>query len=123
MKSKKQGLTKILNAFNYSFHGFISAFKSEESLRLDLLFVLICFIVAIFLPVNIFTKSILISSLLFILFAELVNTSIEVIIDRISDEYHELSKKAKDIGSCLVLLAFLNFLLIWGNVLYGMFFN
>lgn len=118
MKSNKKGLKKILKAFSYSFNGFLSAFKSEEALRLDVLFIIIFSILALFLPATIFAKSILISSLILILFAELLNTSIEVIIDRISGEYHALSKKAKDIGSCLVLLAFINAGVIWFAVLY-----
>ena len=48
---------------------------------------------------------------------ELINTAIETIIDRISDEYHNLSKKAKDIGSCLVLLSFINMIFIWMSIL------
>ena len=40
---------------------------------------------------------------------ELINTAIETIIDRIGEEFHPLSKKAKDIGSLLVLLAFTHF--------------
>ena len=53
---------------------------------------------------------------------ELVNTAVEVIIDRISQDYHELSKKAKDIGSLLVLLSFLNALILWAAFLYPLFF-
>lgn len=123
MKSTKRGIPRILNAFKYSYDGFISAFKSEEALRQDILVFVIFTIIALFLPICFFKQVILISSLLFIIFAELTNTAIEVVIDRISEEYHELSKKAKDIGSCLVLLSFINAILIWGSVLYAVFFK
>ena len=123
MKSTKRGIPRILNAFKYSYDGFISAFKSEEALRQDILVFVIFTIIALFLPICFFKQAILISSLLFIIFAELTNTAIEVVIDRISEEYHELSKKAKDIGSCLVLLSFINAILIWGSVLYAVFFK
>ena len=123
MKSTKRGIPRILNAFKYSYDGFISAFKSEEALRQDILIFVIFTIIALFLPICFFKQAILISSLLFIVFAELTNTAIEVVIDRISEEYHELSKKAKDIGSCLVLLSFINAILIWGSVLYAVFFK
>lgn len=123
MKSTKRGIPRILNAFKYSYDGFISAFKSEEALRQDILIFVIFTIIALFLPICFFKQAILISSLLFIIFAELTNTAIEVVIDRISEEYHELSKKAKDIGSCLVLLSFINAILIWGSVLYAVFFK
>ena len=123
MKSTKRGIPRILNAFKYSYDGFISAFKSEEALRQDVLIFVIFTIITLFLPICFFKQVILISSLLFIIFAELTNTAIEVVIDRISEEYHELSKKAKDIGSCLVLLSFINAILIWGSVLYAVFFK
>lgn len=123
MKSTKRGIPRILNAFKYSYDGFISAFKSEEALRQDILIFVIFTIIALFLPICFFKQAILISSLIFIIFAELTNTAIEVVIDRISEEYHELSKKAKDIGSCLVLLSFINAILIWGSVLYAVFFK
>ncbi len=123
MKSTKRGIPRILNAFKYSYDGLISAFKSEEALRQDILIFVIFTIIALFLPICFFKQAILISSLLFIVFAELTNTAIEVAIDRISEEYHELSKKAKDIGSCLVLLSFINAILIWGSVLYAVFFK
>ena len=123
MKSTKRGIPRILNACKYSYDGFISAFKSEEALRQDVFVFVIFTIIALFLPICFFKQAILISSLLFIIFAELTNTAIEVVIDRISEEYHELSKKAKDIGSCLVLLSFINAILIWGSVLYAVFFK
>ena len=60
-------------------------------------------------------------SLLLILLMELINSAIEAVIDRISDEYHELSKKAKDIGSLIVLLAFMNAIFIWGICFYQLY--
>ena len=118
MKTNKSGIQRILNAFKYSYEGFISAFKSEEALKQDVIVFVIFTIIALLLPICFFKTAILISSLLFIIFAELVNTAIETIIDRISEEYHELSKKAKDIGSCLVLLSFINAILIWSSIIY-----
>ena len=118
MKTNKKGIQRIINAFKYSYEGFISAFKSEEALKQDVIVFVIFTIIALLLPICLFRKTILISTLLFIIFAELTNTTIEVVVDRISEEYHELSKKAKDIGSCLVLLSFINAILIWSSVIY-----
>ena len=50
--------------------------------------------------------------------SELVNTAIEMTIDRISDEIHPLSKIAKDIGSAIVLTSFIYLILVWIIVLY-----
>jgi diacylglycerol kinase (ATP) len=70
-----------------------------------------------FLPVGALEKGLLISSLVLILLMELTNTAVEAVVDRISSDYHELSKKAKDIGSLLVLLSFVNAGLVWIAVL------
>lgn len=111
-------MKRILRAFIHSYDGFMATFKSETAFRQDLIvFVLFSFIAA-FLDIPLLHKLILVSVLLFILFAELVNTAIETTIDRISKEYHELSKKAKDIGSMLVLLAFINAVLWWLGILF-----
>ena len=122
MKATDTGIKRILIAFVYSRDGFISAFKSEAALRQDLAVFAIFSIVAMCLNLVLWQKAVLISSLLFIVIMELVNTAVEVVIDRISPEYHELSKKAKDIGSLLVLLAFVNAVILWGAFLYPQFF-
>lgn len=64
-------------------------------------------------------KLLLIASLLFVLFAELVNTAVEVVVDRIGNEYHELSGLAKDIASASVFIAMLITALIWWAVLWA----
>lgn len=123
MKATDTGIKRILKAFVYSRDGFISAFKSEAALRQDLAVFAIFSIVAMCLNLVLWQKAVLISSLLFIVIMELVNTAVEAVIDRISPEYHELSKKAKDIGSLLVLLAFVNAVILWGAFLYPQFFR
>lgn len=118
MKTNKTGITRILNAFKYSFDGFVAAFKSEEAFRQDILVCIILMPVAIFLNITAVEKLFLFSSLFAIVFAELVNTAVEMTIDRISDEIHPLSKIAKDIGSCLVLVSFMYLITVWGVVIY-----
>lgn len=118
MKTNKKGITRILYAFKYSYDGFIAAFKSEEAFREDVLICIILAPVAIFLPVTYIEKLFLFSSLFLIILAELINTAIEITIDRISDDIHPLSKIAKDIGSCIVLVSFLYLITVWGVVLF-----
>tara|TARA_A100001015_G_scaffold292909_1_gene368809 strand:+ start:765 stop:944 length:180 start_codon:yes stop_codon:yes gene_type:complete len=52
-----------------------------------------------------------------VLIVELLNTAIEIVVDRISPDFHELSGRAKDIGSAAVALAMFVFLLVWGVIL------
>ncbi|MCL2469020.1 MAG: diacylglycerol kinase [Alphaproteobacteria bacterium] len=117
MKSPHKGVGRILKAFVYSASGFKQAFQSEAAFRQDLLFCLVLFVVALLLPLSIVEKLLMIAALFLVLLMELVNTAIEAIIDRISPDYHDLSKKAKDIGSLLVLISFLNVALVWGTIL------
>lgn len=106
-------MKRIINAFFYSIAGLKAAFKSEPAFRQDLG---ICFIATVslfFLHLSALKNTVLIGTLILILMAELINTAIESVIDRIGPEIHPLSKKAKDIGSALVLLAFLNAVIAW----------
>jgi len=117
MKSPHKGIKRIFKAFGYSFDGFKAAFKNEAAFRQDVFFCTIGFIALIFIPVTYLEKILMASALLLILLMELVNTGIEAIIDHISPNYHELSKIAKDVGSLLVLISFINWLIIWGTLL------
>lgn len=109
MKSPYTGIKRIIKAFSYSTDGLKAAFKSEAAFRQDILFCLIMTPICLYFATSGIEKAFLIFSLILILLAELINTAIETIIDRISQDYHILSKKAKDIGSLIVLLAFVNF--------------
>ena len=111
-------IKRIFKAFVHSYDGFVAAFKSEAAFRQDLFVFVVFSIVAAVLNIPLLHKLILISSLLFILFAELTNTAVEVTIDRISEEYQELSKKSKDIVSMSVLMPFINAVMWWGGILF-----
>ena len=117
MKSPYSGFKRILKAFVYSYDGFVATFKSEAAFRQDLLVFVVGTVITLLLPISTLEKGLLISSLVLILLMELANTAVEVIVDRISEDYHELSKKAKDIGSLLVLLSFVNAIIVWIAVL------
>lgn len=118
MKSPYKGLKRIMKAFSYSKDGFIAVFKTEAAFRQDLVFCLFFGFLGCFLPVSSLERAFLILTLFLILLAELINTAIEVLVDRISSEYHDLSKKAKDIGSLIVLIAFIHMFIVWGILLF-----
>ena len=122
MKSECTGIRRILKAFSYSYDGFVATFKSEAAFRQDLLFCIVMGFALIWAPVRGVALAFLIFSLFLILLAELVNTGLEAIVDRIGPEYHALSKKAKDIGSLLVLMAFIHWAITWTVILMPMLF-
>lgn len=72
--------------------------------------------VAIFLPLSPGEKSLLVASLLLVLIVELLNSAIEAVVDRVSLDKHDLSKRAKDLGSAAVLLSCAIVLVVWGCV-------
>lgn len=106
-------MKRIINAFFYSLAGLKATFKSEPAFRQDCVICFLGGIALFFLNGTLSEKALLFGTLILILFAELTNTAIETVIDRISAERHPLSKKAKDIGSALVLLSFINAIVIW----------
>ncbi len=116
MKSPHTGISRIIHAFIYSYNGFKSTLQSEAAFRQDLAIFIIGTLITLFLPFGVLAKGLMISALILILLMELINTAIETVIDRISPDYHEFSKKAKDIGSLLVLISFLNAFVIWISI-------
>ncbi len=123
MKEKNTGIQHIFKAFSYSYNGLKAALQSEVALRQDFVVCFILLLVALFLPVGLITRLLLVCSLILILLMELINTAIETVVDRISTDYHELSKKAKDIGSLLVLIAFINAAVVWLSILGNLLFK
>ena len=112
-------LKHILKALKCSLNGFVLTFRSEFSFKLDLLLFLMGIMICFLLPLTGFERALMIFSLFLILLMELINTAIETIVNRISTDYHQLSGKAKDIGSSLVFFAILNAVIVWGLILFG----
>lgn len=115
---KTPELKRLANATIYSFWGLRAAFKSEAAFRTEVILFLILAPVVFLFPVTGIGKALLLSSLFFILIAELINTAIEAIVDRVSHEIHPLAKMAKDIGSAIVFLSLINMLCVWALVLW-----
>ena len=113
----KSGIRRILNALGYTIDGFKAAWQHEHAFRQELLLVVIGTCVALGLKVSVMEKLVLIAVLLFVLCIELINSAIEAIVDRVSLERHPLSKRAKDLGSAAVFMAFLIALATWVAIL------
>ena len=118
MKSTSTGIRRILKAFSYSGKGLQSVFKTEIAFRQDLIVFVAGGIGCFLLNLTGLERAVMMFSLFLILLMELVNSAIEVIVDRISPKYHVLSGRAKDIGSSLVLIAFINAFVVWGLILF-----
>lgn len=115
-KAGATGIKRIINAAGYSWLGFKAAFKYESAFRQELALILGLTPVALYYGPTYGDKAILIASLVFILLVEILNSAIEAVVDRHGDEMHELSGRAKDMGSAAVFLAFIIVGLIWLSI-------
>ncbi len=113
----KTGFVRLINAFGYSVAGFRAAYKHEDAFRQEAWLAAILIPLAIWLPVSLLGKALMIGSVLLVIIVELINSAIEATVDRISLENHDLAKRAKDIGSSAVLVSLVNVIVMWGLVL------
>lgn len=114
----KTGIKRLINAFGYSMQGFKIAFQKEDAFRQECYLSIILIPLAFYLASSPIELSLMIGSVLFVPIIELLNSSIEATVDRISLDKHHLSKRAKDIGSAAVFLAIVNAILIWFAILF-----
>ena len=119
---KKKGLKRLISACRNSWKGFVAAWSYEAAFRQELFIFIALGVIALLLPVDLADKFILIVSMLPVLMIELINSAIEAIIDRIGLEEHELSARAKDLGSAAVLISLLIVILVWSYILWKNFY-
>ncbi|WP_374476970.1 diacylglycerol kinase [Zoogloea sp.] len=115
----KTGLTRVWNAFHYSMAGLAAAYRNEDAFRQEVWLAAVLVPLALFLPVGVLGKALMIASVLLVIVVELVNSALEATVDRISLDHHHLAKRAKDIGSAAVFVALLNVLVVWGLILFS----
>lgn len=111
-----RGLLRAWYALHNSWSGLVYAVREESAFRQELTLAAILVPLAILLPCGAIERLMLIGSVVLVLIVELLNSSIEAAIDRISFEPHGLSKRAKDYGSAAVMLALLMCALVWATI-------
>jgi diacylglycerol kinase (ATP) len=121
-KPKPKGLFRFTHTIIYSIDGLKAAWKLEESFRQELILFFIMTPVAFLVGNSVTDYILLIGSLWILVIVELINSSIEATVDRIGLEKHELSKRAKDIGSAAVMFTIFLVLGIWGTMLWCKFY-
>jgi len=111
------GIGRISGAIRYSLSGFQTAFREEAAFRQEVALLALLSPLPFFLVQSGLARAVMIGSLLCILIVELINSSIEAAVDRISTDRHPLAKNAKDLGSAAVMLTILMAVAIWSIVL------
>ncbi len=108
---------RLYKASHYSIQGLKSTFKYEQAFRLEVYILAILIPLAIYLGNTPIEYCLLIGSWVFVMIVELLNSAVEAAIDRIGMEQHELSGRAKDIGSAAVMVSIFLVVGIWAAVL------
>ena len=104
-------------ALIWSWKGLRAAVRHEASFRLEIYIFVVAAPLALWLGRSGLERAILLGSLLLVLTAELLNSAIEAVVDRIGNEFHELAGRAKDMGSAAVFLCMLNAIACWAFIL------
>ena len=111
------GITRIINASVYSWQGLCAAWRHEAAFRQEIWLSVILVPLGLYLGDGGVQKALLVSSVLLLPMVELLNSGLEAVVDRLGEEQHELSGRAKDMGSAAVGVAILIMILVWGLVL------
>ena len=118
LKTKTSSHAKrTFKAFFRAICGLQVVFQKDVAFRQEILLTVALVPLALIFGITVIEKVILIGSWFLVLIMEIVNSSIELLVDRISLEIHPLSKKIKDASSAAVLLALINAIIIWAVIL------
>jgi diacylglycerol kinase (ATP) len=120
-KAKESVLRHIGHAFFWSATGVKTAWKNELAFRIEAIIVIILIPLGIWLGRSAAERALLIASCLLILIIELLNSAVEAVVDRIGTERHELSGRAKDMGSAAAFFAMLTAGIVWALIAYDRF--
>lgn len=111
------GIARVVKAFFHSLDGFADAWHHESAFRQEIVLAAVMIPVACWVPATAVERALLIGSVLLVLIVELLNSSLETAIDRISYDDHDLSRRAKDFGSAAVLVTLVLAAVVWALVL------
>lgn len=115
---RPQGLKRLWLATGHSLRGLRLSYSSEAAFRQEVWLAVVLLPLAFFLGESAVERAMLAGSVLILLIVELLNTAIEVVVDRIGLERHALSGFAKDAGSAAVMLTLALVALTWGLILF-----
>ena len=97
--------TRFIDSVNCAIEGIIHAVRTQKHMRRHFLAALLVLLAALLLRVSPLEFTLLTVSICFVLFAELINTALETVVDLVSPEFHPLAKIAKDVAAGGVLVA------------------
>ncbi|MEY3778862.1 MAG: hypothetical protein RL103_1070 [Pseudomonadota bacterium] len=121
-QKSRTGLNRIWHAFGYSLAG-LRAGWNEKAFQQEAVVAVVLVPLSFWLGQSWIEISLLVGTVVFVMVVELLNTGLESAIDRVGPEWHDLSKRAKDMGSAAVLLSLLLCVGVWAAAVYVRFFS
>lgn len=115
-KPGNKGFRRLILATRFSAQGLAHAWRHETAFRQELILTLAMTPVALWLGRTGYERLLLLGSCLVVLIVELLNSAIEATVDRVGDEHHELSGRAKDLGSAAVFISLVMVAIVWSSV-------
>jgi len=109
---------RILRAFGYSFQGLRAAFRHEAAFRQELALAALLLPLGLWLGESGVERALLAGSWILVLIVELLNSAMEATVDRFGPGHHDLSGRAKDIGSAAVMLSIGLATMIWALIIF-----
>lgn len=113
IKEGNKGLKHVYNATVFSMKGIKAAFKNEAAFRQELIGFAILFPASFYVADDFVSWAVLVIPLFTVFMIELLNSGLESLVDRVSTEFHELSGRAKDMGSAAVFVNLMLISVIW----------
>jgi diacylglycerol kinase (ATP) len=110
-----------LNATFYSLAGLGSAWRGEAAFRQEVALAIVLVPLGLWLGRSAVERSLLIGTCLIVLIVELLNSGIESAVDRVGEEHHALSGRAKDLGSAAVFVSLVLTLVVWALIAWERF--
>ena len=120
-EAKDTIIAHILKALIWSIAGIKAAWKNEQAFRWEATIVLLMMPVGLWLGRTAVERALLIACSMSILITELLNSAVEAVVDRIGPERHELSKRAKDMGSAAAFISMITAVVVWGLIAFERF--
>ena len=117
----RTGLDRVVHAAGYSLSGLRSAHRHESAFRQEFWLAVVMLPAAFWLGRSWIEVALLAGSVLLVLIVELLNSAVEAVVDRVSFEMHDLSKRAKDLGSAAVFIALVLAGGLWAGALWQRF--
>ncbi len=117
VSSKPSGVKRIYLAWSNSFRALKWLFQNEAAFKQELFLLVLAIPTSFYFDISRLEQVMLLLSIVFVIFTEIINTAIEAVVDRIGLEIHPLSGLAKDLGSAAVLISTLIAITVWLAIL------